>query len=78
LLAAWMVVFAVTLRELEHGDPALRARHETLRSRSTAFIDNGTFEIAAALSVVLILMSIAACWRSAGSPARRTWSSKAR
>jgi len=60
LLAAWMVVFAVTLRELSMAILLYVPGTETLPIAIYSFIDNGTFEIAAALSVVLILLSIAA------------------
>jgi iron(III) transport system permease protein len=60
LLAAWMVVFAVTLRELSMAILLYVPGTETLPIAIYSFIDNGTFEIAAALSVVLILLSIVA------------------
>ena len=60
LLAAWMVVFAVTLRELSMAILLYVPGTETLPVAIYSFIDNGTFEIAAAVSVVLILLSIAA------------------
>jgi iron(III) transport system permease protein len=60
LLAAWMVVFAVTLRELSMAILLYVPGTETLPIAIYSFIDNGTFEIAAALSVVLILLSVAA------------------
>jgi iron(III) transport system permease protein len=60
LLAAWMVVFAVTLRELSMAILLYVPGMETLPVAIYSFIDNGTFEIAAAVSVVLILLSIAA------------------
>jgi iron(III) transport system permease protein len=60
LLAAWMVVFAVTLRELSMAILLYVPGTETLPIAIYSFIDNGTFEIAAAVSVLLILLSIAA------------------
>src|SRR5215470_4915312 len=60
LLAAWMVVFAVTLRELSMAILLYVPGTETLPVAIYSFIDNGTFEIAAAVSMVLILLSIAA------------------
>jgi len=60
LLAAWMVVFAVTLRELSMAILLYVPGTETLPIAIFSFIDNGTFEVAAAVSVVLILLSIAA------------------
>ena len=45
---------------------------ETLPIAIFSFIDNGTFERAAAVSVVLILLSIVSVLRCAGCPARRT------
>ena len=60
ILAAWMMVFAVTLRELSMAILLYVPGTETLPVAIYSFIDNGTFEIAAAVSVLLILMSIAA------------------
>jgi iron(III) transport system permease protein len=60
LLAAWMMVFAVTLRELSMAILLYVPGTETLPVAIYSFIDNGTFEIAAAVSVVLIGLSIAA------------------
>ena len=60
VLAAWMVVFAVTLRELSMAILLYVPGTETLPIAIYSFIDNGTFEVAAAVSVVLILLSIAA------------------
>jgi iron(III) transport system permease protein len=60
LLAAWMVVFAVTLRELSMAILLYVPGTETLPVAIYSFIDNGTFEIAAAVSVALIALSIAA------------------
>jgi iron(III) transport system permease protein len=60
LLAAWIVVFAVTLRELSMAILLYVPGTETLPVAIYSFIDNGTFEIAAAVSVVLILLSITA------------------
>ncbi len=59
LVAAWMIVFAVTLRELSMAILLYVPGMETLPVAIYSFIDNGTFEIAAAVSVVLILLSIA-------------------
>ncbi len=60
LIAAWMMVFAVTLRELSMAILLYVPGTETLPVAIYSFIDNGTFEIAAAVSVVLILISILA------------------
>ena len=60
ILAAWMMVFAVTLRELSMAILLYVPGTETLPVAIYSFIDNGTFEIAAAVSVVLILLSIGA------------------
>src|SRR5438132_4010025 len=60
LIAAWMMVFAVTLRELSMAILLYVPSTETLPVAIYSFIDNGTFEIAAAVSVVLILISILA------------------
>jgi iron(III) transport system permease protein len=60
ILAAWMMVFAVTLRELSMAILLYVPGTETLPIAIYSFIDNGTFEIAAAVSVLLILVSIAA------------------
>jgi len=60
ILAAWMMVFAVTLRELSMAILLYVPGTETLPVAIYSFIDNGTFEIAAAVSVLLILMSIVA------------------
>src|SRR5712671_1309226 len=60
VLAAWMMVFAVTLRELSMAILLYVPGTETLPVAIYSFIDNGTFEIAAAVSVLLILMSIVA------------------
>jgi iron(III) transport system permease protein len=58
MLAAWMMVFAVTLRELSMAVLLYVRGTETLPVAIYSFIDNGTFEIAAATSVFLILLSI--------------------
>jgi iron(III) transport system permease protein len=58
IVAAWMIVFAVTLRELSMAILLYVPGTETLPVAIYSFIDNGTFEIAAAVSVVLILLSI--------------------
>jgi iron(III) transport system permease protein len=60
IVAAWMIVFAVTLRELSMAILLYVPGTETLPVAIYSFIDNGTFEIAAAVSVVLIALSIAA------------------
>jgi len=60
ILAAWMMVFAVTLRELSMAILLYVPGTETLPVAIYSVIDNGTFEIAAAGSVLLILMSIVA------------------
>ena len=54
IVAAWMIVFAVTLRELSMAILLYVPGMETLPVAIYSFIDNGTFEIAAAVSVVLI------------------------
>ena len=59
IVAAWMIVFAVTLRELSMAILLYVPGMETLPVAIYSFIDNGTFEIAAAVSVVLIALSIA-------------------
>src|SRR5258708_1940927 len=56
ILAAWMMVFAGTLRELSMAILLYVPGTETLPGAIYSFIDNGTFEIAAAVSVLLILM----------------------
>jgi iron(III) transport system permease protein len=58
IVAAWMIVFAVTLRELSMAILLYVPGTETLPVAIYSFIDNGTFEIAAAVSVVLIVLSI--------------------
>ena len=60
ILAAWMMVFAVTLRELSMAILLYVPGTETLPVAIYSFIDNGTFEIAAAVSMLLIALSIAA------------------
>jgi iron(III) transport system permease protein len=60
ILAAWMMVFAVTLRELSMAILLYVPGTETLPVAIYSFIDNGTFEIAAAVSVLLIGLSIVA------------------
>jgi iron(III) transport system permease protein len=52
------MVFAVTLRELSMAVLLYVRGTETLPVAIYSFIDNGTFEIAAATSVFLILLSI--------------------
>ena len=59
LVAAWMIVFAVTLRELSMAILLYVPGTETLPVAIYSFIDNGTFEVAAAVSVALIALSIA-------------------
>jgi iron(III) transport system permease protein len=58
IVAAWMIVFAVTLRELSMAILLYVPGTETLPVAIYSFIDNGSFEIAAAVSVVLILLSV--------------------
>jgi iron(III) transport system permease protein len=60
MLAAWIMVFAVTLRELSMAILLYAPGTETLPVAIYSFIDNGTFEIGAAVSVVLVALSIAA------------------
>jgi iron(III) transport system permease protein len=60
ILAAWMMVFAVTLRELSMAILLYVPGTETLPVAIYSFIDNGTFEIAAAVSVLLIGLCIVA------------------
>jgi len=54
ILAAWIMVFAVTLRELSMAILLYVPGTETLPVAIYSFIDNGTFEIGAAASVVLV------------------------
>nr|WP_281413585.1 iron ABC transporter permease [Microvirga antarctica] len=58
MMAAWMMVFAVTLRELSMAVLLNVRGTETMPIAIFNFVDNGTFESAAAVSVVLIAMSI--------------------
>lgn len=58
MMAAWMMVFAVTLRELSMAVLLNVRGTETMPIAIFNFVDNGTFEIAAAVSVALIIMSI--------------------
>jgi iron(III) transport system permease protein len=58
MMAAWMMVFAVTLRELSMAVLLSVRGTETMPIAIFNFVDNGTFESAAAVSVVLIIMSI--------------------
>lgn len=60
LMAAWMMVFAVTLRELSMAVLLNVRGTETLPIAIFNFVDNGTFEVAASVSMVLIVMSIVA------------------
>ncbi len=58
ILAAWMMVFAVTLRELSMAILLYVRGTETLPIAIFSFVDNGTFGIASSISVVLIVLSI--------------------
>jgi iron(III) transport system permease protein len=58
LVAAWIMVFAVTIRELSMAILLYVRGTETLPVAIFSFVDNGTFEPAASLSVVLVLVSI--------------------
>jgi iron(III) transport system permease protein len=58
ILAAWMMVFAVTLRELSMAILLYVRGTETLPIAIFSFVDNGTFGIASSVSVVLIVLSI--------------------
>jgi iron(III) transport system permease protein len=58
MIAAWMMVFAVTLRELSMAVLLYVRGTETLPVVIYSFIDNGTFEIAAAVSILLIALTI--------------------
>lgn len=58
MIAAWMMVFAVTLRELSMAVLLYVRGTETLPVAIYSFIDNGTFEIAAAVSILLIALTI--------------------
>jgi iron(III) transport system permease protein len=58
LLAAWIMVFAVTMRELSMAILLYVRGTETLPVAIFSFVDDGTFETAASLSVVLVIVSI--------------------
>ena len=58
LVAAWIMVFAVTMRELSMAILLYVRGTETVPVAIFSFVDNGTFEPAAALSVVLVLVCI--------------------
>jgi iron(III) transport system permease protein len=58
LVAAWIMVFAVTMRELSMAILLYVRGTETLPVAIFSFVDNGTFETASSLSVVLVLLSI--------------------
>ena len=60
MLAAWIMVFAVTMRELSMAILLYVRGTETLPVAIFSFVDDGTFETAAALSVVLVGVSILA------------------
>lgn len=60
LLVAWIMVFAVTMRELSMAILLYVRGTETLPVAIFSFVDDGTFETAAALSVVLVIVSIVA------------------
>ncbi len=59
MLAAWIMVFAVTMRELSMAILLYVRGTETVPVAIFSFVDNGTFETAASLSVVLVVFSIA-------------------
>jgi iron(III) transport system permease protein len=74
MLAAWIMVFAVTMRELSMAILLYVKGTETLPVAIFSFVDDGTFETASALSVVLVLVSVAAVLllrRLAGANATR-------
>ena len=58
-VAAWIMVFAVTIRELSLAILLYVRGTETLPVAIFSFVDDGTFETAASLSVVLVVVSIA-------------------
>lgn len=58
MLAAWMMVFAVSLRELSMAILLYVRGTETLPIAIFSFIDNGSFERAAAVSIVLIVLNL--------------------
>jgi len=58
LVASWIMVFAVTMRELSMAILLYVRGTETMPVAIFSFVDNGTFEPAAALSVVLVVISI--------------------
>jgi iron(III) transport system permease protein len=58
MLAAWIMVFAVTMRELSMAILLYVRGTETLPVAIFSFVDDGTFETAASLSVVLVIVSI--------------------
>jgi iron(III) transport system permease protein len=58
LIAAWLMVFAVTMRELSLAILLYVPGTETLPVAIFSFVDDGTFEAAAALSIVLIALSV--------------------
>jgi iron(III) transport system permease protein len=58
LIAAWIMVFAVTMRELSLAILLYVPGTETLPIAIFSFVDDGTFEAAAALSIVLIVLCI--------------------
>ena len=58
LIAAWVMVFAVTIRELSMAILLYVRGTETLPVAIFSFVDNGTFEPAASLSVLLVVISI--------------------
>ena len=60
MLAAWIMVFAVTLRELSMAILLYVRGTETLPIAIFSFVDNGSFEKAAAVSIVLIVLNLAA------------------
>ena len=60
MLAAWIMVFAVTMRELSMAILLYVRGTETLPVAIFSFVDDGTFETASSLSVVLVAVSIGA------------------
>jgi iron(III) transport system permease protein len=58
LVVAWIMVFAVSLRELSMAILLYVRGTETLPVAIFSFVDDGTFETAASLSVVLVVLSI--------------------
>ncbi len=58
LIAAWVMLFGVTIRELSMAILLYVRGTETIPVAIFSFVDNGTFEPAASLSVLLVAISI--------------------